>query len=137
MSMQTTSTPPRVLALYDEPLWRLMKETGHLHLQCCSECSTWRYPPGPACQECLSPDYDWKPVSGKGELLSWVMFRKQYLPQYPAPYNVIAVRLDEGPTIISNLVEDPEDGAKIIGRRVALKIVAMDDGMPLPRFELA
>jgi uncharacterized OB-fold protein len=136
MAMQTLSTPPRVLALYDEPLWRLMKETGRMHLQCCADCGTWRYPPGPACQECLSPDYDWKPVSGGGELLSWVMFRKQYLPQYPAPYNVIAVRLDEGPTIISNLVEDPEDGAKVIGRRVAVKIVAMDDSVALPRFEL-
>ncbi len=135
--MQTTATPPRVLGLYDGPFWNYLRDTGRMHLQCCRECGTWRYPPGPACQACLSPDSDWKPVSGAGELLSWVMFRKQYLPAYPAPYNVIAVRLDEGPTVISNLVEDPVGGDKPIGRRVRLKVVAMSDGVALPRFELA
>jgi uncharacterized OB-fold protein len=108
-----------------------------MHLQCCRECATWRYPPGPACQACLSPEYDWKAVSGEGELLSWVVFHKQYLPAYPAPYNVIAVRLDEGPTVISNLVEEPAENEGLIGRRVRLKVVAMDDGVALPRFELA
>lgn len=137
MTIQSAATPPRVLALYDRPFWDLMKETGKLHLQCCSDCGAFRYPPGPACQECLSPEYAWHPVSGEGELLSWVMFRKQYLPEYPAPYNVIAVRLAEGPTIISNLASDPPQGEKLIGRRVDVTIVAMDDGVALPRFVLS
>jgi uncharacterized OB-fold protein len=136
MLPQTASTPPRILGLYHEPMWRLLKETGHLHLQCCSSCGTWRYPPGPVCQSCLSPEYEWKPTSGGGELLSWIVFHRQYLPAYPAPYNVIAVRLDEGPTMISNLIgEVRQEG--LIGRRVRLKVVAMEDGVALPRFELA
>ena len=137
MPIQTTATPPRVLGLYDEHFWHQLKIDGRMHLQCCGACGTWRYPPGPACHACLSPDSEWKPVSGGGELLSWVTFHKQYLPAYPAPYNVIAVRLDEGPTLISNLVEDPKVGDRPIGRRVRLKVVAMDDGVALPRFELA
>ena len=75
-------------------------------------------------------------MSGGGELLSWIVFHKQYLPAYPAPYNVIAVRLDEGPTIISNLVEEPAPGDKPIGRRVRLTVQRMDDGVALPRFAL-
>ena len=134
--MQIAATPPRVMGLYDEPFWRLLKRDGRMHLQCCAECGTWRYPPGPVCQACLSPQSDWKPVAGGGELLSWVTFHKQYLPAYPAPYNVIAVRLDEGPTIISNLTGEPPAREKIIGRRVRLTVVAMDDGVALPRFEL-
>lgn len=136
METQTSTTPPRVMGLYDAPMWQLLKETGKLHLQCCSDCGTWRYPPGPACQECLSPDSEWKPVSGGGELLSWIVFHKQYLPAYPAPYNVIAVRLDEGPTVISNLIGDPRD-ERPVGRRVKLAVAAMEDGVALPRFELA
>ncbi len=136
MEPQTSITPPRVMGLYDGPLWQLLKETDRLHLQCCSACSTWRYPPGPVCQECLSPECEWKPVSGGGELLSWIIFHKQYLPAYPAPYTVIAVRLDEGPTIISNLIGDPRE-ENPIGRRVKLTVVAMEDGVALPRFELA
>ena len=134
--MQTTATPPRILGLYDVPFWEHMKQSGEMRLQCCSRCSAFRYPPGPVCQECLSPDYAWKAVSGKGELLSWIMFRKQYLPAYPAPYNVIAVKLEEGPIIISNLVENPEED-RLIGRAVRLVLVRMDDGVTLPRFELA
>jgi uncharacterized OB-fold protein len=137
MPTQTAATPPRVLGLYDEPFWRHMKDDGRMHLQCCCDCGAWRYPPGPACHACLSPASDWKPVSGGGELLSWVTFHKQYLPAYPAPYNVIAVRLDEGPTLISNLIEDPEPDQRPIGRRVRLKVVAMADGVALPRFEFA
>ncbi|MEX0406841.1 OB-fold domain-containing protein [Aquibium sp. LZ166] len=131
--MQTQTTPPRVLGLYNEPFWALLKSEGRLHLQCCADCGTWRYPPGPVCQACLSPRAEWKPVGGGGELLSWVIFHRQYLPAYPAPHNVIAVRLDEGPTIISNLVDNPH-GEGIIGSRVELTVVEMDDGVALPRF---
>lgn len=136
MQPQTTSTPPRILGLYDVPMWRLLEETGRLHLQCCSACGTWRYPPGPACPPCLSPEHEWKPVSGGGVLLSWIVFHRQYLPAYPAPYNVVAVRLDEGPTLISNLIGDVRQEG-LIGRRVRLKVVTMEDGVALPRFELA
>lgn len=136
MGMQTTATPPRVLGLYDLPFWDRLEQTGQMHLQCCSACNTWRYPPGPVCQECLSPDHEWKPVAGTGELLSWVTFHKQYLSEYPAPYNVIAVRLDEGPTIISNLIDDPAPGDSPIGRRVRLVVARMEDGVALPRFEI-
>lgn len=134
--MQTTATPPRVLGLYDVPFWDQINEHGEMRLQSCSQCGTMRYPPGPVCPECLSPDHQWEAVSGRGELLSWIVFRRQYLPEYPAPYNVIAVRLDEGPTIISNLVGDPEEDALLIGRAVRLVLVRMDDGITLPRFEL-
>lgn len=132
--MQTEKTPARVLALYDRPMWEFLDQEGQLRLQCCSECGAWRYPPGPACPECMSPDFEWRPVSGQGEIVSWVMFHKDYLPEYKAPYNIVAVRLAEGPMMISNLVENPTKN--VIGRKVRLKIVSMDDGVNLPRFEL-
>ncbi len=132
--MQVDKTPPRIMGLYDAPMWRFLEEERALRLQCCSDCGAWRYPPGPACPECLSPESEWKAVGGGGEVVSWVMFRKQYLPEYPAPYNVVAVRLDEGPMVISNLVEDPE--ANVIGKKVKLVIVDMADGVKLPRFEV-
>ena len=132
--MQTAATPERVLGLYDRPMWDLLERTGELHLQRCSGCGTWRYPPGPACPDCLSAEGEWLPVTGRGEILSWVIFHRQYLPEYPAPYNVIAVRLDEGPIMISNLVGDPDGNP--IGRRVGLQVARMADGVLLPRFAL-
>lgn len=133
--MQKIATPPHVTGLYDEPMWQYLLQNSKLHLQSCLECNTYRYPPGPVCHHCLSPNYDWKPVSGRGEILSWVIFHKQYLPEYPAPYNVIAVRLEEGPTFISNLVGKEPEGSWI-GRNVRCFGEFMQDGITLPRFKL-
>ncbi|MCB1341064.1 MAG: OB-fold domain-containing protein [Pseudooceanicola sp.] len=132
--MQVDKTPPRIMGLYDAPMWQFLDDDRALRLQCCSDCGTWRYPPGPVCPECLSSASEWKPVSGGGTVISWVMFRKEYLPEYPAPYNVVAVRLDEGPIMISNLVEDPAEN--VIGRKVTLVVVDMADGVKLPRFKV-
>jgi uncharacterized OB-fold protein len=130
--MQTAATPARVLGLYDRAMWDLLDQKGQLHLQRCTGCGIWRYPPGPACPDCLSPDAQWLSVSGRGEILSWVIFHKEYLPEYPVPYNVIAVRLDEGPIMVSNLLGEPDN--ELIGTRVRLQVVRMADGVSLPRF---
>lgn len=123
------------MGLYDGPFWRSVSER-RLSLQCCRGCGAFRYPPGPICPECLSEDSDWQPVSGKGEILSWVVFHRHYLPAYKPPYNVIAVRLDEGPLFMSNLEGVAPEG-DWIGRRVELVYATMPDGFVLPRFVLA
>jgi uncharacterized OB-fold protein len=72
-------------------------------------------------------------VSGRGKIVSWVVFHRHYLPAYPPPYNAIAVRLEEGVTMISNLEGAmPENGC--IGRPVRLVYVTMPDGFVLPRW---
>lgn len=111
-------TSEAVITLYDAPMWRAM-EAGRLKLQCCAGCGTFRYPPGPSCPECLSLECAWQEVSGKGEVLSWVVFRKQYFEDFPAPYNAVAVKLEEGPILVSNL-EGPEPPGSWIGEKVAL-----------------
>jgi uncharacterized OB-fold protein len=58
------------------------------------------------------------------------------LPAYPPPYNVIAVRLAEGPIMISNLEGDAPEGSWI-GHIVRLIYVPMPDAFILPRFVLA
>ncbi len=47
---------------------------------------------------------------GTGEIVSWVIFHRKYFDDFPPPYNMIAVRLDEGPIVISNLVGPEPDG---------------------------
>lgn len=129
------ATPQPVMGFYDVPLWEGINQQD-MRLQCCSECGTTRYPPGPVCQACLSPEHEWRSVSGKGTILSWVIYHRQYLPAYPAPYNVIAVRLDEGPVFISNLEGEVPEGTWV-DSRVKLIYRTMPDGVVLPRFVLA
>jgi uncharacterized OB-fold protein len=124
-----------VLGHYDRPLWDSIRSRD-MQLQCCRNCGTWQYPPGPSCSACLHEELDWTPVCGSGAILSWSIFHRQYLPAYPAPYNVIAVRLEEGPVMISNLEGALPDGSWI-GRHVSLVYVRMPDGTILPRFRLS
>jgi uncharacterized OB-fold protein len=135
MSPQTVATPKRMLGLYDRPFWDSV--SGHaMKLQCCAECSAWRYPPGPICAECLSIDHEWFPVSGDAVVMSWIVFRRAYFPAYPPPTNVIAVRLAEGPVMVSNLVGEEPRG-NWIGCRLKLTYSQMPDGVVLPRFRIA
>ena len=62
-------------------------------------------------------DYDWTEIRGGGEILSWVVFHRQYFDDHPQPYNAIAVRLDEGPIVVSNLV-----GAEPVGNWIGARV---------------
>jgi uncharacterized OB-fold protein len=101
-----------IVGFYDVPMWQSI-ERQNLQLQACGHCGKFRYPPGPVCPFCLSADYAWRAVSGRGTILSWVIFHKQYFEDHVPPYNSIAVRLDEGPILVSNLVGDTPSGSWI------------------------
>ncbi len=131
MTETIVQTPRRVIGLYDAPMWDSIQARG-MKLQRNTATGAFQYPPGPA----LVGEQEWVPVSGQGTILSWVVFHRQYLPAYPPPYNAIAVRLAEGPIMISNL-EGPAPEGSWIGRSVRLVYVTMPDGVVLPRFELA
>jgi uncharacterized OB-fold protein len=127
-------TPSPVLGLYDRPMWDSIQERA-MKLPHCQQCQAVHYPPGPVCPDCLSSDLQWQPLSGDGTILSWTVFHRTYLEAYPAPYNVIAVKLAEGPTMISNL--EPLVPEQIwIGAPVKLVYSTMPDGVVLPRFVL-
>lgn len=124
----------RLKGLHETPMWEGFAK-HQLLLQRCRSCSEHRFPPGAACPACLSPDYDWIPASGEAEIISWAIFHRQYLPSYPVPYNVIAVRLAEGPLTISNLVGSEPTGSWI-GQKVELVWRDTEGEGALPRFQL-
>ncbi len=134
MSENNVKTPAPVMGIYDRKMWEFIANRNW-HLQSCCDCGAFQYPPAPGCSVCLSTKLEWKPVSGKARIISWTIFHKQYLAAYPAPYNVVAVRLEEGPVFISN-IEGPTPEASWIGANVQLVYATMPDGFILPRFRL-
>jgi uncharacterized OB-fold protein len=110
-----------ILGFYDRPMWTEM-EAGIFVVQHCTQCDTSRYPPGPACPACQSLEYQCKSAGGGGEILSWIIFHRQYFDDHPAPYNSVAVRLDEGPIVVTNLV-GPEPAGSWIGKRVRFEVI--------------
>lgn len=131
--MQDISIPLPVRGLYESKLQDFITKRC-MHLQCCPDCKLYCYPAAPGCPNCFNMDLKWLPLSGRGTILSWAIFHKQYIPAYPVPYNVIAVRLDEGPIMISNL-EGPQPEGSWIGLPVTLVYVEVT-GIVLPRFKL-
>ena len=123
-----------IITHYDKPMWASI----HRHrweLPRCDDCGTTHYPPSPVCQRCLSMDLTWKPLSGGGKIISWVVFHKRYFDDFPPPYNVVTVQLDEGPLVITNLVgEQPLDGW--IDRRVEVVYEPDLRGEALPKVRL-
>ena len=124
----------RILGHYDKPMWESISQHAWA-LQYCPESDTFRYPPSPVCPHTLSTNYEWRPIKGTGQIISWAVFHREYFTDYPPPYNTVAVRLDEGPIVISNLV-GPEPEGDWIGRRV--EVVYEDtERYVLPRMRLA
>lgn len=92
------------MSIFDRPYWDFVAR-GELRLQRCKTCGHLRYPPGPACPQCLSQEYAWTALSGRGRVLAWTVFHRQYFPQLPVPYTVLCVETEEGPMLIGNLVQ--------------------------------
>jgi uncharacterized OB-fold protein len=129
------ATYPRMYSPYDKTMWDSATEKA-MRLQCCASCHSFRYPPGPCCPRCLSTEATWDKISGDGKILSWTTFHRQYLPAYPAPTTIVAVRLAEGPIMISN-IDNADVGSLRLDAPVTMIYELHPDGFMLPRFRLA
>ena len=106
-----------------------------LSVQTCDDCGDVHFPGSPVCPKCLSEAQSWRPVSGRGTLLSWVRFHRAYWEGFRAdlPYLVCLVGLEEGPLLMSNLVGTaPED--IVIGMKVEVIFEKVDEELTLPKF---
>lgn len=82
-----------------------------LLLQRCVECSEFQFYPRIVCTSCLSDKLEWVKASGQGKILTFTVVRRPVSEAYAedVPYVVALIKLDEGPTMMSNVVEcDPE-----------------------------
>ena len=82
-------------------------------MQRCRACGRLRYPAAIVCPECLSGEAEWQAVSGRGKVFSFVVFHRAYHPAWEGrvPYNVALIELDEGPILLSNVID--VDNAKL------------------------
>ena len=123
-----------------------------LMMRACGACKLMRYPPTHACPWCMSLEWTWKEVSGRGTIYSYETVVHAIQPGFKeiTPYTVVLVELDEqkgAPTadeslrMIANLVKPdgttPEDEKNVgIGRRVRVVFQDLADHMALPQFTL-
>jgi uncharacterized OB-fold protein len=130
------SVPEIIETAVTKPYWQALSE-GRLDFQHCRACGHRWLPARAQCPACLSDDSEWQPASGKGRIVSWVVYRMAYAPHLAdrVPYNVAIVELAEGPRLMTNIVDHPDGKGLSVEAPVELAI-ENDFGRVLPRFRL-
>ena len=116
------------------PHWRAARE-GRLSMPFCA-CGHVNWPPADLCPGCGAVP-QWRDCTGAGTIVTFAIVRRPVQPEWQSevPYVVAFVALDEGPRLLSNIVDcDPETLA--IGQRVVCRFVETTDpelGLPVFR----
>lgn len=107
--------------------FREAAKQGVFVLKYCSDCAKPHYYPRAICPHCYSQNLEWKESAGTGEVYSYTTVKRA-----DPPYVVGYIKLDEGVTMLSNIVQvDPEKVT--IGMRVAC-VFEERDGESVPCF---
>jgi uncharacterized OB-fold protein len=101
---------------------------GKLLIKKCRACGQTHYYPRALCPFCFSDATEWQAAAGTGTLYSYSVMRRAEVP-----YAIAYVTLDEGPTMMTNLVDCDFDALRI-GQRVKLTFTPTDGGPPVPTF---
>jgi uncharacterized protein len=134
---ETADAPPAkplpTIDAENEPFWTGTAE-GVLRMQKCLACGHIRFPIQALCPVCISPGFEWQPLSGRGTIFSKIVYRRAFHPSYrdDVPYNLVIVQLDEGPRMFSNVHEG--DTPSVIGDRVEAVFDQASEDVFIPRF---
>ena len=110
---------------------------GELRLQRCDECARVYFPPRPFCPGCSSRSVEIFRASGRARLYSYVISHRP-APGFEPPYAIAVVELEEGPRMMSNLVDTPQTPeALILDMPLEVVFEAVSEDISLPLFRPA
>ena len=101
---------------------------GQLLVKRCTACGRAHHYPRPICPFCGSDRTEWKDATGQGVIYSFSVMRRS-----SPPYVIAYVTLDEGPTIMTGLVDCDLDALRI-GQPVRVAWTPSDGGPPVAMF---
>lgn len=104
---------------------------GRFLLRRCQACGETHWYPRIVCPHCMSLDTEWVESRGTGEVHAYSVLRR-----VPVPYALAYVKLDEGPLMMTNIV-DCELDAVHIGQRVEVTFQQSPGGFAVPMFRPA
>jgi uncharacterized OB-fold protein len=116
-----------------EPFWHAAAE-GKLLLRRCEDCKATMWYPRTRCPECGSSHTDWFEASGRGTVYSFTVNHKGDGPYRSAPFVLAYVELDEGPRVLTNIV-DIDSSELAIDMRVRAVFEPTGQESALVRFE--
>jgi uncharacterized OB-fold protein len=107
---------------------------GRLALPRCDDCGELIWYPRLVCPFCGSHAVTYADVSGRGTVYSFSVMRRGQGPfREVAPYVLAMVQLEEGPVMMTNVVDvDPDD--VVVGQAVHVVFEPAEGGDAVPRF---
>lgn len=102
---------------------------GRLLYKACLACAEAHFFPRSICPFCFSENTEWRQSSGRGTIYTFSIQRR-----VPIEYVIAYVTLEEGPTLMTQLVDLPVLEDARIGQRVELVFRPGPDGEPVPMF---
>lgn len=117
--------------------WQGLKD-GKLLLQHCSDCGNVQFYQQAMCRTCGGENLEHRAASGRGTVHSFSVVHRAPGPAFKqdTPYAVLLVQLDEGPRMISSLV-DADPATLEFDMKVELVCEPVNDQVVLPRFRPA
>lgn len=109
------------------PYWAAAAE-GRLTVRTCRACGQAHHYPRSICPFCGSDRTGWLPASGRGTIYSFSVMRR-----VPEPYAIAYVTLEEGVTMMTNIVDCDLDAIGI-GQAVRVVFRPTEGGPPVPMF---
>lgn len=109
-------------------------QAGELRLQRCNDCAKVYFPPRPFCPACASRGVSVFKASGKAILYSYVIHHRP-VPGFTPPYAIAVVELEEGPRMMTNIVECPQTPEALqLDMPVEVVFEPQNDKITLPLF---
>lgn len=129
---------------YEKPLPKLNSDNlpfwegchkHELRFQKCNDCGHVRWPPSDLCPECHSIETGWLTSKGTGRVYTFAVYHTAFHPGFSGdlPYTVAVVELDEGPRLLTNIVDCPS-GRVRCGMPVGVVWEEVDKRISLPKF---
>jgi uncharacterized OB-fold protein len=102
---------------------------GKLVLKFCNSCKQVHHYPRALCPFCFSDQTEWRDAKGTGTIYTCSVLRRGV----PVPYCIAYVTLEEGVSMLTNIVDCDLDTVKI-GMKVKVVFKPTDGGSPVPMF---
>ena len=110
------------------PYWEAAQE-GRLLVKRCEDCQALHHFPRSICPHCGSERTQWIDTSGRGVVYAVSVTRRGT----PVPYAMAYVTLDEGVTLMTNIVDCDLDTVKV-GQKVKVAFKTTEGGVSMPVF---
>jgi uncharacterized OB-fold protein len=119
--------------LETQPFWDGAR-ADKLLIRRCLDCLKTHFYPRPFCPTCWSTNVEWMEASGRATLYTWSVVHRNDLPPFGdrVPYVAAVVELEEGPRMITNVVESEFDSLEVgMALRVAYQPISDDVTIPV------